>query len=209
MRMWASCKPQTILPTARTGAQLLGVERWQRTKACFFLLLFMRQSVGQRVLLSQGSEDTQQFHFGLNAYRKAKNGKGGLGTRRLERDFPDRLLAVSVTWKRCAVVWSFCVLVGHCAICTLGTELNIARLALAAVMPNLSMVLAKGTQYRLVSTAFLVKSTTIVLHNRTLMWRDLSHARSILAVKSAWACYVPNVMLIPRSIKVFLPSFYP
>ena len=87
--------------------------------------------MGQRVLLSQGSEDTQQFHFGLSAYQKAKNGKGGLGTRRLERDFPGRLLAVSVTWKCCTVVWSFCVLVGHCAVCTLGTELNIAWLALA------------------------------------------------------------------------------
>ena len=39
MRTGASCKPQTILPTARTGAQLLGVERWQRTKAGFFVAL--------------------------------------------------------------------------------------------------------------------------------------------------------------------------
>ena len=125
IRTWASCKPQTTTPTARTGA-LFRVERWQRTKAGFFC----RSSRDSR----EDREFYQAKTYSLWIERKPKSkktGKGGLGTRLLERDFPDRLLAVSVTWKRCAVVWSFCVLVGHCAVCTLGAELNIAWLALA------------------------------------------------------------------------------
>ena len=55
--------------------------------------------------------------------------------------------------------------------------------------------------------AFLVRSTTIVLHNRTLTWRDLSHARSILAVKSMWACYMANNILVVLT-HVQLKSFY-
>ena len=98
-----------------------------------FLSLFTRQSGGQRVSPSQDIEDTQQFHFVFGLNLQTEKQKTGLGTwvRRLKRDFPDRLLAVSVSWKRCAVVWSFCVLVGHCAVCTLGAELNIAWLVLA------------------------------------------------------------------------------
>ena len=41
-----------------------------------------------------------------------------------------------------------------------------------------------------------IKSTVIVLHNRTLAWQDLSHAKSSLAVKGAWACYMPNNVLV-------------
>ena len=54
--------------------------------------------------------------------------------------------------------------------------------------------------------------TTIVLHNRTLTLRDLLHTRSIPAVKSVWACYIPNnilVIIFPHLIKVFLLSFHP
>ena len=64
----------------------------------------------------------------LNANRsKNKTGKGGPGMGLLERKFPDRLSAVSVTSKRCAVVWSLCVPVGHRAIFTLDAELNTVR----------------------------------------------------------------------------------
>ena len=131
IQTWASCKPQTTSPTARTGrdySESKDGSTWRR----FFVAL--HKTVGKtEVLPSQDSEDTHHFHLGLNANWKVKkkNKKGGLQTRRLERDFPDRLLAVSVTWKPCTVVWFFCILVGHCAICTLGTELNIAWLALA------------------------------------------------------------------------------
>ena len=109
IRTWASCKPQTTSPT-RTHWSTTIVSRKMVAHEGGFLSLFTR----------------------LNANRKEKKtGKGGLGTRRLEHDFPNRLLAVSVTWKCCAVVWSFCVLVGHCAVCTLGAELNIEWLVLA------------------------------------------------------------------------------
>ena len=37
------------------------------------------------------------------------------------------------------------------------------------------------------------------------MWRDLSHARGILAVKSVWVCYMPNNILVMLAhIEVFL-----
>ena len=39
-------------------------------------------------------------------------------------------------------------------------------------------------------------STAVVLHNRTLRRWDLSHGKSTLAVKSAWACYMSNNILV-------------
>ena len=61
--MWASCKPQKTLP-ARTHTRM----HWSTTIPSrkvaahegAFMSLFMRQLGGQRVLLSQDSEDTQQ-----------------------------------------------------------------------------------------------------------------------------------------------------
>ena len=44
--------------------------------------------------------------------------------------------------------------------------------------------------------AFFVKRPTIVLHNRTLVWQNISHANISLVVKSAWACYMPNNILV-------------
>ena len=53
-----------------------------------------------------------------------------------------------------------------------------------------------------------IKSTVIVLHNRTLAWQDLSHAKSSLAVKGAWACYMPNNVLVVFA-HIQLKSLYP
>ena len=36
----------------------------------------------------------------------------------------------------------------------------------------------------------------MVLHNRALAWQDISHANISLVVKSAWACYMPNNILV-------------
>ena len=57
------------------------------------------------------------------------------------------------------------------------------------------MVLAKGR--------VLVKSTTLVLHNHTLTWRELSPARNILMVKSAWAfCMLNNILIVLAHVQL-------
>ena len=144
----------------------------------------MRQLGGQRVLPRQDSEDTAVSLWTERKPKSKKMGKGGLGTRRLECDFPDCLLAVSDTWKRCAVVWSFCILVGDCAICTIGAKLNITWLALTRCCHAYITVLSHRVE-----------------------WRDLSHASTVLVVKSAWACYMPNNILVVLA-HVQLKSFY-
>ena len=75
-------------------------------------------------------------------------------------------------------------------------------------MPKLFMVVAKGTQYRYVSLhSLFIKSTAVVLHDCTLGWRHHSHTESSLAVKSVWACYMPDNILVNHT-PVQLKSFY-
>ena len=56
--------------------------------------------------------------------------------------------------------------------------------------------------------AFFAKMPTVVLHNYTLAWQDISHANNSLVVKSAWACYMPNNILVVLAYVIFLSSFY-
>ena len=61
-------------------------------------------------------------------------------------------------------------------------------LSVAAVIPTYSWCLQKEYSTGRSAHPFSVKSMAIVLHNRTLAWQDLSHAKSSRVVNSAWAC---------------------
>ena len=59
MRTWATCKPQTTLPACTHWSTTIPSRKMAAHEGAF-MLLFTRQSGGQRVVPSQDSEDTQQ-----------------------------------------------------------------------------------------------------------------------------------------------------
>ena len=127
MWMRASSKPQRTSPTPHTGVQLFWVKRWQCMKT-ISLFHFTRQSGGQFY-----QAKTVNTHSSW-IWMQSKSKKWGRpGNEVTWTWFPWPPISCVSHLEMPTVVWSFCVLVGHCAIlfqwwlvCTLDAELNIA-----------------------------------------------------------------------------------